>query len=420
MFQWDQERLPKTRTTVLDRFVDIRAAWTRDEIDASIRMMLDARRDRLPSRDTDILIKPNLNNDLVAWTGNSTDLRVLAALFTSLRDFGFSRITVADGPNVGIERRGIDVFRRLRIDRLARRFSVDVFDLNSDVGERVPLADGSPRLARRVLEAGFFLSVPKIKTHAEARLSSACKSQVGLCVAQDKRLVHRDLLANIPRLVQARPPDLVLVDGIVAMEGNGPGDGDPRALGRLVLASDAWTSDLAVCRLTGLDWRQVPYLVTGAQEALFPPSLPEELSGIAVAGALRAPPPRSRLAILSEDRRLHWLKRLVRPIVSRPMIATAAYEAGIIQDVYGYEDDAITGVRRTRADCGACTACEDACPTGLRVAEIGVRTDPDACIACGYCHWACPDDVIALVGAPNSLSRQLDRYHDAVRRLRRP
>jgi uncharacterized protein (DUF362 family)/ferredoxin len=404
----------------LARFVDLRPAWTRAEIEATVRDLLDQHADRLPGRADSIFIKPNLNNDLIALTGNSTDLRVLGAVLGALRDLGYPRVVVGDGPNVGVERRRIDVFRRLRVDRLCARFGVEVVDLNRDAGRPVPLANGAPRLAVRALDADFYLSLPKVKTHAEAVLSSACKNQVGLCVAQDKREVHRDLFANIPHLVAARSPDLVLVDAVVGMGGNGPGDGEPVALGHLILASDAWTSDLAVCRAVGLDWEAVPYLAIANRESRFPPSLPEALAGVPRIAALPVAPPRSRLARAADDPRLFWLKRLVRPLVSRPLVAEVARRLHVIQDVYRLDDDGITGVHRSRTACGACTVCADVCPTGLTVAEIGVKTDPEACIACGYCHWACPDDVIALVGPPNALGPQLDRHRDRVRQLRRP
>ena len=139
-----------------------------------------------------VVIKPNLNNDLHALTGNSTDLRVICALIEALLDDGRRDLVVADGPNVGVERRGIDVFRRLRVANLGNRYPVRLVDLNRDEGVFVELPDGRPRVARTWLEAPIRISVPTLKTHAEMGLSCAMKNHVGTVVAQDKRLVHRD------------------------------------------------------------------------------------------------------------------------------------------------------------------------------------------------------------------------------------
>src|SRR4051812_32379788 len=92
--------------------VDVHEAFSPSSVDEAVRAVLTSFRHRLPSDvAARIVVKPNLNNDLVALTGNSTDLRVLCALLGGLRDLGYVDVTVADGPNVGVARRGIDVFK---------------------------------------------------------------------------------------------------------------------------------------------------------------------------------------------------------------------------------------------------------------------------------------------------------------------
>src|SRR5436190_11950044 len=111
------------RMALAGRTVAVVAAWTRAEIASGIRAVLDAF--ALPEdRQARIVLKPNLNNDLTALSGNSTDLRVLASLCEAFVERGYRDLTIADGSNVGVARRGIDVFRRLRIDRLAARHGV--------------------------------------------------------------------------------------------------------------------------------------------------------------------------------------------------------------------------------------------------------------------------------------------------------
>ena len=77
------------------------AAWTLADVQARVRQLLDHFADLLPvDPAARIVLKPNLNNDLVALTGNSVDLRVLMALLTALRERGYTDLTVADGSNV--------------------------------------------------------------------------------------------------------------------------------------------------------------------------------------------------------------------------------------------------------------------------------------------------------------------------------
>ena len=237
-------------------------AWTRSEIHEQLKELLQLVADDLPQdRNARIVIKPNLNNDLNGLTGNSVDLRVLDAIISQLKTFEYQNICVADGPNVGIARRGIDVFKRLGVRALCDTHGIDLVDLNADLGIPFSLAAGAePKVARTILDADYIISVPKIKTHCEAMLSCAMKNWVGICVGQDKRDMHLDLGQNIALLNAHVKPDLVIVDGIIGMEGNGPGDGSPVALKQLVVSTNAHLNDLVVANLMEIPILDIPYL----------------------------------------------------------------------------------------------------------------------------------------------------------------
>jgi uncharacterized protein (DUF362 family) len=309
--------------------IDIAEAWRSIEVRSALATMLEDRVEALAG--TRVLLKPNLNNDLNALTGNSTDLRVLTALIEVLQDHGADHITIADGPNVGVERRGIDVFRRLRVDRLARRHGVHTLDLNRSPATAISLTDGAcPRVADAVRHADLVISVPTVKTHAEAGLSAACKNWVGICHGQDKRQMHLALGPNIAALVSALPPHLVVVDGLVAMEGNGPGDGDPFRLARIFVGDDPWLVDLVVAQTVGVDWRRVSYLVAGLQLGTFTTENAQAIADrVDQVHAAVPPPPRTIQARASEHPRLRWLKRIVQPAMRSRTFARLAYRARV-------------------------------------------------------------------------------------------
>lgn len=400
--------------------MDLHQAWTRTEIDASIEAILTDWEDRLPDdKAARIVIKPNLNNDLVALTGNCVDLRVLGALIRGLQARRYTDITVADGSNVGIDRRGIDSFARLRVDSFCELLGVRLVNLNLDGGQRLVLhAGGRPLVADTILNKDFLISVPKIKTHAEMQLTCAMKNWVGIVVGQDKRQVHYDLGRNIYALNELVRPDLIIVDGLIGMEGNGPGDGDPFRLGVLLVSDDALINDLAVCQLVDMPWEKVPYLAEAGRAGRVTDDVLEAIRArVPALHRLVPPPPRSLQAKLSEKRWLLWLKLMVRPLVNQPRVARLAYKLRITQDVYEASNDTLRVVGRDSARCGDCSKCADFCPTGLELERIGRSTEPPDCIHCLYCWFTCPRGAIHVEGEQHHLDRQVQRYGEVIRDL---
>ncbi len=417
MLSFSADRRPDAPTP---RRVDIVPAWTNDEVRAGVADLLSRWATTLPKDlATAIVIKPNLNNDLVALSGNCTDLRVLDALCFELRGRGYTDITIADGSNVGIARRGISTFRRLRVDSLKVRYGIRTVDLNTDTGTPVVLHDDAhPEVASTILNAGFLISVPKVKTHAEAQLSCAMKNWVGICRGQDKRHMHYNLSRNIFAINEVVQPDLILVDGLIGMEGNGPGDGEPFKFGQLAMSDDAFVNDAVIARLVGLSCDDVPYLTHARDAGLLTPEIIARITAeLPVLRPIKRPPERTRLAKLAENRSLEWLKRTVRPIVQKPEVTEIAYKLKIVQDVYFLEDDTLRITGRKQEKCGTCERCVGFCPTGLTLAEIGVKTELPDCAQCLYCWWVCPNDAIVIEGEPRGMARQIARYKKDIEQL---
>ena len=398
----------------------IASAWTDAEVGQTVRALIDVFADCLPEDPAArIVIKPNLNNDLVALTGNCADLRVLAAICEGLQERGFTHITIADGSNVGVERRGIDAMGRLRIDRLCERLGVGMVDLNKDEGTPVQLHDGAhPRIAKTILDADCLISVPTMKTHVEMGISCSMKNWVGICTGQDKRHMHYNLGLNIFALSQKVVPHLIIVDGLVGMEGNGPGDGEPFRLGTLMASDSMPLCDVAACHLVRMPIEKVEYLVHAREAGVVTPEMEEVVTqSIEPRHTIKPAPIRSSLAVLSESRSLGWLKRLARPLTQHKVVLEAAYKLKVVQDVYDLQDDAIEGISRNKDLCSECGKCVDFCPTHLPLEDIGVKTQMPDCIGCMYCWWVCQDDAIVLNGTAHAMTRQIERYKKVIETL---
>jgi len=370
------------------------------------------------SRSALLVIKPNLNNDLTALTGNSTDLRVLAALIRALQERGYTNITLADGPNIGIYRKGIDVFGRLGVRALAEHFGVQLIDLNHAPAAEITVATGPVRVAEICLQADYFISVPKIKTHAEAGMSAAVKNLMGCVVGTDKRLMHADLPANLVRLNEIIKPNLTLVDGIIGMEGNCPGDGMPKRLDLLLAGTNPFLLDLFIARLVGLDRHIIPHLLIAHKKGYINDKDIARADEIEPLTQFEPPPPRNFVVRLLDHRFLARVRDLTRPIHGSETARRLLYRLGILQDVYEQAEARIERLTLNRHACDGCGRCLAICPMELPI------TDPDFdfwasddCLKCLYCAFVCPKEAITVEGEPGYLRTHLKRYGEVMRTL---
>lgn len=213
------------------------------------------------SRNSRVVIKPNLLAPAPPESAMITHPLVIKAVAEYVTERG-ARPVISDSPAMGsfadvIETGGIrEALKGLDVE--FREFSL------SDTVEA-----GEPfrkiEIARDALEADFMINLPKLKTHSQMLLTLGVKNLYGCIVGFRKPEWHfragenREMFAHLlVRIYQAVMPSITIMDGILAMEGQGPGkSGTPRELG-LVLGSDnAVALDFTVCNMLGLDPHQL-------------------------------------------------------------------------------------------------------------------------------------------------------------------
>ena len=205
--------------------IDILKCQTFKDVKEGIFTTLDNYRHLIPgSKDANILLKPNLNANMNALTGNTTDLRILSSLIQFLKSEGYRNILIGEGTNSGYYRNKIGVIARLKVDQLAKYYGVRVKDLNYAEPYEIDFdKDVKASVARECVEADLFINLPKLKTHFEVGMSVCLKNLIGCLVGQEnKKKTHQNLAENILRINQAIKPHLHIVDGLIAMEGLGP------------------------------------------------------------------------------------------------------------------------------------------------------------------------------------------------------
>jgi len=114
-------------------------------------------------------------------------------------------------------------------------------------------------IANGVIDSDGVISLPKMKTHGFQRVTGAVKNQFGCVPGTLKAEFHvkvpdaYDFAKMLVDLNSAINPRLYVMDGIYAMEGNGPKGGTPKKMNAILLSKDPIALDATMCRLMNLD-----------------------------------------------------------------------------------------------------------------------------------------------------------------------
>jgi uncharacterized protein (DUF362 family) len=214
-----------------------------------------------------VVLKPNLVDYLPGDVINTHPSLVLAAV-ECFRRLGAKSVLVAEGP--GHQRDTQIVLSQSGYEDSLRGEKIRFVDLNRDELVRTPLQASYTGMKQlwlpcTVLEADFVVSMPKIKAHHWSGVTLSMKNLFGIVPGMrygwPKNILHwAGIQESILAICATVPIHFVIADGVIAMEGNGPLNGTPRHLGKIVLSNDPVAADATCARLMGFDPNRVPHL----------------------------------------------------------------------------------------------------------------------------------------------------------------
>ena len=238
-------------------------------------------------------------------------------------------------------------------------------------------------LANGVLDADGLISICKLKTHALTRITGAVKNQFGCVPGLLKGEFHIQLPnpLDFGRMLVVLNlyirPRLYVMDGICAMEGNGPRGGTPKAMNVLLFSADPIALDATVCRMIDLNPEFVPTNPPGKEWGLGTYLAGEiDLLGDPLESLVRRDFKVVREPVRPEMRsdKIPFLRNLIS---SRPVIDPAK--------------------------CGQCGTCVKVCPASPKAVDWhdGIKTKApsyvyERCIRCFCCQEMCPDLAISV------------------------
>ncbi len=222
------------------------------------------------------LIKPNIVTGRHHRSGVVTHPAVVEALVRLLRHAGVAHITIADGPGVGLDSDW--VFEKSGYRALADRLGVELVSFNGQPRRKREWKYGEVGVPEILEDADLYINVPKMKTHGYTTVTLAIKNHKGMLSQADKKLDHHlGLHEPLAEQARLRPPDLVVLDGIVGIEGDGPLNGKRVRSRLLAVGGNMLEVDATTARHMGIDPREVKHLVYAAELGLG--SLDPEVSG---------------------------------------------------------------------------------------------------------------------------------------------
>jgi uncharacterized protein (DUF362 family)/Pyruvate/2-oxoacid:ferredoxin oxidoreductase delta subunit len=333
-----------------------------------------------------VLIKPNLLLAARPERAITTHPLVVRAVAELVLDCGGCPV-VADSPAVGkiarIYRRGA---YQEALGGLGIPFQAFEGEIEVDIGPPF----GRVLLARQALETEAVINLAKLKTHSQMTLTLGVKNIFGCVVGLKKPAWHmragidKSLFARlIVQIYQAVAPLYTLIDGVVGLEGHGPGKaGRPVPLGLLIGSRSAHAADHAVCDLIGWPPAKLPTL--RAAEELGIPHAPLQITGDG--------PERIRLQLPAAGA-THFGPDFLQPVLRRHLF------------------------RRPVADadrCRLCGECWQYCPAhAIQCRDDRLHFDYNRCIRCYCCIEVCPHG--AMTSAETIAGRWLGYWRSRVK-----
>lgn len=215
-----------------------------------------------------ILVKPNFLKPGDESKAIATHPSVIKGFLRILQEEGYKDVSYGDSPAASS---GSHVAKGLGLESVEKAGSLDIYGASfAEMTEErmVSFPEGQTAkefpFCREVAEADVIFNLCKMKTHALERITGAVKNVYGFICGPRKAQGHV-MYPNASRFARylgdihrCKGPKLNIMDGIVAMEGNGPGAGDPAEMDVLLFSSDPVALDTVFCWLVDLDPKLVP------------------------------------------------------------------------------------------------------------------------------------------------------------------
>jgi len=334
-----------------------------------------------------ILVKPNLLSPMPPDKAVTTHPLIVEAVVRLIQSAGAYPI-ISESPGVGTkhsEQRLKEVFETTGMMEVADRTGAELRIELEPI--HVSFLEGKFVKGFELLpvfkEVDGIVNLPKLKTHVFMIYTGAVKNLFGLIHGVSKSKFHvrfpneadfAGMLIDVMRLVE---PRLTVMDGVIGMEGNGPGShGSPRKVGVILAGENPVEVDAIACRIIGMGFDEVPIFeaakAAGVWNGEEPQIVGTPIEEVMISDFRKPVSQPTEKAILKYELVRKFAGKLMREITSPKPVPQ-------------------------KGRCIACGVCVRSCPqNAIKIKEKVAVVDDSLCIRCYCCHEMCPESAIDL------------------------
>ena len=237
---------------------------------------------KLIPKDSKVLLKPNMLSVEEKGSPVVTHYAVFEAVIRIVKEYS-NNVSFGDSPGFGDSRKAAE---KSGLMEVANRYGVSFEDFKEAVHVTLEnsLLCKSWDIAKAAYEADVIISLPKLKTHAMAYFTGAVKNQFGCIPGTQKATWHtrmpdaNNFCKMLLDLNTAVGTSFAILDGIIAMEGNGPKSGNPYKMNTLIMGQSITAVDSTAVRLIGYDNPLDTPVLKQAQDSNWGAVLPKDIN----------------------------------------------------------------------------------------------------------------------------------------------
>ena len=315
-----------------------------------------------------VVIKPNMLSGRPPEAGVNTHIEVVRAVARLLKDLGAFPVI---GDNPGGSLKAKDAYESSGMLSVAKELGIECLDSRD-----VKIVRGLP-ISAYFFDCDKIISLPKMKTHSLMCITGAIKNMFGVVAGLNKSECHRrfprpeEFINVVLDAFEIVRPHLVLMDGIIAMDGDGPASGRLRETGLLVASSDSVAVDSVFLKLVGVNPGDDLTTREASKRGLGEIDLNE-------------------IDFLGDGLKENSIKDFKLP----PSKFYMNLPSGVIKILTRFIK---FGPYINKGICKKCRICAESCPVdAISVTDTKSLIDRRKCIRCMCCHEVCPHNAVEL------------------------